>query len=80
MSEQLISDFKKCLVTMSHSRAGWDFQLPPAQRAEENRQEKVALARARAIWAENAGLHDDLRAAFKDTQPLASMAEIEGKP
>lgn len=74
----LIEDFKKQLVTMSHSRAGWDFQLPPAQRAEENRQEKEALSRARAIWSENPALHDDLRKAFAETGPLATIGEIEG--
>lgn len=73
----LIAEFTKCLGTMSHSRAGWDYQLPPAQRAEEDRQEKTALARARAIWAENPALHDELRAAFTVASPLATMREIE---
>ena len=72
-----IFEFKKCLSTMSHSRAGWDYQLAPAQRAEENRQEASALAKARKIWAENPDRHDDLRETFKATQPLATMAEIE---
>lgn len=80
MKDALIPEFKKCLVTMSHSRAGWDYQLPPAHRAEENRQEKAALVRARAIWLENADLHDDLRAAFAEIKPLATMAEIERIP
>lgn len=70
-------EFKKCLTTMSHSRAGWDYELPPAQRAAENRQEKEALSRARVIWAENPELHDDLRAAFAEASPLATMSEIE---
>lgn len=74
---ELTAEFKKCLGTMSHSRAGWDCQLPAAQRAEENRQEREALARARAIWAENPDRHDDLRAAFKEFGPLATMNEIE---
>lgn len=73
----LTAEFKKCLGTMSHSRAGWDYELPPAQRAAENRQEKEALSRARAIWAENPELHDDLRAAFAESSPLATMSEIE---
>lgn len=73
----VIADFTKCLSVMSYSRAGWDYQLPPQQRAEEGRQEREALARARAIWAENADRHDDLRAAFKAAKPLATMAEIE---
>lgn len=73
----LIAEFKKCLLTMSHSRAGWDYQLSPEQRAKENREEKEALSRARAIWTENPSLHDELRRTFGATQPLASMAEIE---
>jgi len=77
MSMELIEEFTKCLGTMSHSRAGWDYQLPPAQRAEENRQEQEALARARAIWADHPDLHDRLRDAFKAASPLASMREIE---
>lgn len=77
MSTELTTEFKKCLTTMSHSRAGWDFELPPAQRAEENRQEKEALSRARTIWSENPDMHDDLRAAFTEASPLATMSEIE---
>lgn len=73
----IIDEFKRCLGTMSHSRAGWDYQLPPAQRREEDRQEREALARARAIWSENSDRHDDLRAAFVEASPLATMAEIE---
>jgi len=73
----LTAEFVKCLGTMSHSRAGWDYQLPPAQRAEENRQEKEALAKARSIWAENPDQHDALRAAFIAYGPLATMREIE---
>lgn len=75
--DTLTTEFKQCLSTMSHSRAGWDYELPPAQRAEENRQEREALARARSIWSENPERHDDLRAAFKETGPLATMTEIE---
>lgn len=69
--------FKSHLSTMSHSRAGWDYQLPPAQKAEEDRQEKEALAKARAIWSENPDMHDELRAAFLEVSPLATMREIE---
>lgn len=79
-SVDLIAEFVKCLSTMSHTRAGWDYQLPPAQRAEENRQGAQALARARAIWSENPSQHDELRAAFKEFSPLATMAEIENAP
>lgn len=74
---EMIEEFKKCLIDMSHSRAGWDYQLPPAQRAEESRQEQTALARARSIWAENPDSHEQLRAAFAETSPLATMREIE---
>lgn len=74
---ELIEEFKKCLGTMSHSRAGWDYQLSPAQRAKENREEQEAKARARAIWQGNPNLHDDLRAAFTQASPLATMDEIE---
>lgn len=77
MELTLILEFKKCLGIMSNSRAGWDFQLSREQRAKENREEKEALARARAIWAENPTMHDDLREAFKAAGPLATMREIE---
>ena len=74
----LIAEFTKCLGIMSHSRAGWDYyDMPRAQRLEEDRQEKVSLSRVRAIWRENPDLQDDLRAAFDAAKPLASMREIE---
>lgn len=73
----LTEEFKKCLGTMSHSRAGWDYQLTPEQRAKEDREEAEALAKARSLWAENPDKHDDLRAAFRAYRPLATMAEIE---
>lgn len=76
----MIEEFKRCLGTMSHSRAGWDYELSPAQRSKENREEADALARGRAIWAENPALHDDLRAAFVSANPLATMREIENAP
>lgn len=76
----LITEFKKCLSTMSHSRAGWDYQLPPAQKAKEARECAEALARARSIWSGNETLHDQLRAAFKESSPLATMSEIEQLP
>ncbi len=74
---EIITEFRKCLGTMSHSRAGWDFQLRPEQRALEDRQEHEALARARTIWSENPDHHAALRAAFVAENPLATMAEIE---
>ena len=74
---ELIEEFTKCLNTMSHSRAGWDYDLPRDQRAKEGRDEQDALSRARAIWASNPDRHNDLREAFKKNGPLATMAEIE---
>lgn len=76
-SNPLVAEFTKCLGTMSHSRAGWDYQLPPKQRAEEKRQEAEALSRARAIWSENPDLHGAFRDAFSAIRPLATMDEIE---
>jgi hypothetical protein len=74
----IIGNFKKCLSTMSHSRAGWDHELSREQRAKEDREAKEALATARKIWADNPNRHDDLRTAFKESNPLATMSEIEG--
>lgn len=76
-----IAEFIKCLGTMSHSRAGWDYyDMSREQRQKEDREEKDALSRARAIWSENPDRHDDLRAAFAATSPLARMQEIEDAP
>jgi len=72
-----IKAFTAALGVMSYARAGWDYQLPPAQRAEENRAAMNALAVARTIWAENADLQDDLREAFVTFGPLVTMSEIE---
>jgi hypothetical protein len=77
MSDDFVAEFTKCLNTMSHSRAGWDYNLPREQRDRENREEAEALKLARSIWSENPDHHDDLRAAFKANSPLATMAEIE---
>lgn len=74
---ELVAEFTKCLGTMSHSRAGWDYQLSKEQRAKEDREEREALARVRAIWTENPALHAELRAAFVAASPLATMTEIE---
>lgn len=79
MSE-IVTEFNKCLNTMSHSRAGWDYELPREQRDRENREEADALQRARTIWRENPERQEDLRAAFKANGPLATMAEIEYIP
>ena len=75
----MIEEFKICLSTMSHSRAGWDYELPPAQKAKEDRECAESLARARSIWAENPDFHEQLRAAFKEASPLATMREIENQ-
>ena len=78
MSEEtIINEFTRCLGIMSHSRAGWDYDLSKEQRAKEDREEREALNRARAIWSENPTRQDDLRAAFVASNPLATMREIE---
>lgn len=73
----VINQFVACLHIMSHSRAGWDYELPRSQRDKENRQEREALATARRLWAENPEKHDDLRVAFSEARPLATIREIE---
>ncbi len=79
-SAALIAEFVRCLGIMSHSRAGWDYELSREQRAKEDREERESLARARAIWSENPDRHEELRAAFKAASPLARMEEIEKAP
>lgn len=74
---ETVTRFKRCLGIMSNSRAGWDFDLPPAQKAKENQEEKSALAEARAIWAQSPEMHEALRTAFDEARPLATMREIE---
>ena len=78
--KDIIEEFTRCLGTMSHSRAGWDYELPYELSAKEDRNEKQALSRARAIWKDNSDRHDDLRAAFENAEPLATMREIEVTP
>ena len=73
----IVAEFTKCLDIMSHSRAGWDYELSREQRAKEGREEKDALARAQTIWRENDPKHDALRKAFIANNPLATMEEIE---
>lgn len=80
MGESYLHDFVRCLGTISHYRAGWDYDLSPAQRAKENADEKAALAKARAIWAANPDNHDVLREAFRKAQPLAVLSEFEVQP
>jgi hypothetical protein len=74
----IVAEFTKCLATMSHSRAGWDYELSKEQRAKEDRELKEALKRAREIWADNPDAHDALRKAFVAANPLAQMSEIVG--
>ena len=74
----LCDEFKRCLGAMSFARAGWDYYAMPAgQKAAEARSAHRAKDRAREIWQQNPHLHDELRAAFKEAQPLATMDEIE---
>ena len=75
--EDITKTFTECLSTMSYARAGWDYQMSASKRQEEAAAERKALETARKIWAENIDRHDDLRKAFTETQPLASMSEIE---
>ncbi len=73
----LQAEFRKCLCDISFARAGWDYELHPAQKASEATLSSNSMTRARQIWAENPDKHGDLRAVFKDLQPLATMDEIE---
>lgn len=79
MSAAKIEAFKTALKDMSYSRAGWDYQMSSMQRAQEAALEREARDSARAIWAENPDIQDDLRAAFTETSPLATMSEIEAR-
>lgn len=79
-STTLVSDFRDCLVTISQSRGGWDFSLSGDQRAKEAKSEREALRLARTIWKDNPGLHDALRIAFAEQEPLATMQEIDQTP
>lgn len=73
-----VHDFVRCLNTMSHSRAGWDVELTPEERAKENAQEKDALAEGRRIWdAADEEQRSVLREAFSKAQPLASITEFD---
>ena len=80
MTTELQSEFRKCLCEISFQRAGWDYELPPAQKSKEAATSSDYMTRARQIWAENADKHDELRAVFRETQPLVQMREIERAP
>jgi hypothetical protein len=79
-TDEAVSSFKRALGIISHSRAGWDYDLSPAERAKEIADEKGSLAIARAIWANNPDQHEALRAAFAEAAPLATMDEIVRTP
>lgn len=73
-----VHDFVRCLGTISHTRAGWDYaEMPLEKRKKEIAEERAALAEARAIWAANPGNLDVLREAFRLAQPLAQLSEFE---
>jgi hypothetical protein len=77
MDTEVIATFKRALGIISHSRAGWDYDLSPAERAKEMADEKSSLGIARAIWANNPDQHDALKAAFREASPLATLDEID---
>lgn len=73
-----VHDFVRCLDTISHTRAGWDYpEMPLAEKKREIVEERAALVEARSIWAANPENHDVLREAFKKAQPLAVLSEFE---
>lgn len=72
----LIAEFSKCLAAVSHYRAGFDFEMSRAQRADEKKDGDAAMTRARAIWRENPAMQDDLRAAFAAAKPLMTFDEV----
>ncbi len=79
--DHLMQSFRKCLCSISFTRAGWDYyDMAPAQKQSEAASGASSMARARQIWADNADKRDELRAVFKDLQPLATMNEIERAP
>ena len=76
-----LHDFVRCLDTISHTRAGWDYpEMPREEMEREIAEERAALVEARAIWAANPDNHDVLREAFKKARPLASISEFEVQP
>ena len=77
MTTDLQSEFRKCLCEISFTRAGWDYELPPAQKSKEAAMASDCMTRARQIWSENPDKRDDLRSVFTDLQPLAEIREIE---
>lgn len=81
MDGSYLHDFVRCLYTISHTRAGWDYpEMPREEKEREIAEERAALVEARAIWAANPDNHDVLREAFKKARPLASISEFEVQP
>ena len=72
----IFDTFTKCLGTISYSRAGWDYQMSPEQRKQEQDAAETALSQARAIWAANPDKRDELIDTFMKASPLASLTEI----
>lgn len=76
MNTETVETFTHALGVISHSRAGWDYDLSPQERAKELADEKSALGIARMIWTNNPDMHDDLKSAFAAASPLATLDEI----
>ena len=75
--DPLVYDFKRSLLDISYVRAGWDYPDNPAdQKAAEASLGQKSLASAREMWAKNPARHNDLRNAFRELQPLATLDEI----
>ena len=50
--------------------------MRPATKSGEAATSAGGMERGRQIWAENESQHDELRAVFKNLQPLVEMREI----
>ncbi len=75
--DHLLLSFRKCLCSISFTRAGHDVSdMSPAQKAGEAATSADAMTRARQIWADNPGSHDDLLAVFAALNPLVEMREF----
>ena len=80
-SATLQAEFRSCLLSISHARAGWDVrEMPPAQKSSEAATASDAMMRARQIWADNPDKRASLRGVFQDVEPLVEMREIEHTP
>ncbi len=73
--------FRQCLLDISFTRAGYDVRgMSPAQKSSEAATGSIAMSLAQAIWVANPDMHDELRAVFRDVEPLVEMREIEDTP